>query len=366
MPRRERVRALAEETRGFRTEADGAWKTPAVAFFRKRESGPDRHPIAAFWQWWATEGQRIDPRAASKATGELARRVAAIHPDLTWHFGAGTIAEHFLTVSAGGVAEVRPFAERWLRAAPRADARWEFRSSQAADPDAMSNVLEIAGHKVELALTRFRVEPVPEELRVHVGVHHPKFGDLPQPVREQVTYMVLDWLVGEDNVERWLGHVETLTELPPDTVPGSGVWAAVADIAAQRDPEELVIAQWQDKDGTPGLAMFRPGLRWIDHPTLDQHQIVSAHYAAQDNGLPADAAALESLLQLDSDLESLLGARGILVAHETHRGVRKLHAYTDGEDQNIEAAIMEWASKRNVTVEAQPDPAWSQVRRFTG
>ncbi len=246
------------------------------------------------------------------------------------------------------------------------DTTWEFRSSQQPDPDAMSNDLEIGGTTLELASTRFHVEAVPEELRVHVGVYHPAFGDLPQSAREQVTYLVLDWLVGEDDVERWLGHVEALTELPPGSVAGSGVLGAVAEIAAQRDAEEWTLAQWQDKDGTPGLAMFRRGLRWIDHPTLDRHQIVSAQYETQDNGLPADTTALESLRQLESELESLLGERGILIAHETHRGVRKLHAYTDGEDQNIDAAVMEWASKRKVVAEATPDPAWSQVRRFTG
>ncbi len=127
---------------------------------------------------------------------------------------------------------------------------------------------------------------------------------------------MLDWLVGEDDVpQRWLGHVEALTELPPGSVAGSGASGAVAEIAAQRDAEEWTLAQWQDKDGTPGLALSRPGLRWIDHPTLDRHQIVSAQYQTQDNGLPANTTALESLRQLESELESLLGERGIPIAH---------------------------------------------------
>src|SRR5215212_21992 len=175
-----------------------------MGLFRKREPAAEPHPITAFWTWWADQGRSVDPHQTSSATEELTRRVTAIHPDLTWHVGPGTTSQHRLTVSSGGVAEVRPAAERWLRAAPSADATWEFRSSQQADPDALGSVLEIAGHKVDLASIVFRVDPVEEELRVHVGVHHPTFEQLPEAARAQITYLVLDWLLGEDDVERWL------------------------------------------------------------------------------------------------------------------------------------------------------------------
>ena len=185
-----------------------------MGLFRKSQAVSAPHPITAFWTWWVDEGRSIDPHQTSGATDELTRLVTAISPDLTWHFGRGATSQHRLTVSAGGVAEVRPAAERWLRAAPSADATWEFRSSQQADPDALSNILEIAGHKVELASTEFRVDPVEAELRVHVGVHHPAFGQLSEPARAQITYLVLDWLLGEDDVERWLGHIEPLRTPP--------------------------------------------------------------------------------------------------------------------------------------------------------
>ena len=334
--------------------------------FRKRRAASGPHPITAFWTWWADEGHSIDPSQTSRTTDELTRRVAAIHPDLAWHFGPGETSQHRLTVSAGGVAELRPAAERWLRAGPSADAMWEFRSSQQADPDALSNVLEIAGHKIDLASTKFRVEPVEEELRVYVGVHHPDFGQLPEQARAQITFLVLDWLLGEDDVERWLGHIEPLSSTPEPAASAGDVVAAVAKMAAERDPDEWVILQWEDEQGLPGLVTTRRGLRWVDHPTLDHHQIVSAAYPAQENGLPSDAESLDDLREIESELESLLGSRGILVAYETHRGVRTFHAYTDGEDQNIDAAINDWASGRHFSVDSQPDPAWSQVRHFTG
>lgn len=333
--------------------------------FRKSPGEAAPHPVTAFWTWWADEGRRLS-HEASPAVDELTRLVKAIHPDLTWHVGRGAQAEHRLTVSAGGVAAARPSAERWFRAAPAADATWEFSPSQQADPAALSHTLEIGGHRLDLAATTFRVESSVDRLRVDVGVHHPLFAELPEHVRTQVGFLVLDWLLGEDDVERWLGRVEALPVTPARAESGDGVRAAVASIAAQRAPDQWVLGQWQDHDGVPGLAIYRRGLRWLDHPTLDRHQVVTARYPAQDNGLPADDAVLDDLREIESRLEAALGNRGILVGHESHRGVRTFHAYTDGEDQNTDAALAAWAADRGVSVSAQPDPAWSRVRHLTG
>ncbi|WP_138418741.1 DUF695 domain-containing protein [Sinomonas gamaensis] len=337
-----------------------------MRLFRRSDPVALVHPISAFWEWWGRQGRTIDPHQPSAALEQLSQRVAAVHPGLTWHFGAGSESEHRLTVSAGGVAEVRPTAERWLRAAPPADATWEFRASQEAEPEAFNEILEIAGSKLDLCKTLFRVEPVEEMLRVNVGVHHPAFPDVPRQVRLQVTYLVLDWLLGEDDVERWLGQIEAL-ETAPDTVgDGAGLLRAVASIAERRDPDEWSLAQWQEADGTPGIALFRQALRWIDYPTLDVHHSIHASYASQPNGLPANGAALEPLRRLDYELEALLGSRGILVGHQTIAGGRTFHVYTDGEDQNIAAGLADWARSRRLAIESASDPAWRRVRHFTG
>ncbi|MFC5178401.1 hypothetical protein [Nocardioides taihuensis] len=323
------------------------------------------HPVSAFWEWWAEEGHRTSPHGESRATHELSRLVAAIHPGLTWHFGPGVVAEHRLTVSAGGVAEVRPSAERWFRAAPPADATWEFRPSQEATPDALAHTLEIAGHRLELAATVFSVVPDVEQLRVHVGVHHPAFGELPDDVPAQVSFLLLDQLLGEDDVERWLGHVEALTAAPEPAHSGEKLCQVVAAMAASLD-DHWAVAEWEDDDGTPGVACFRPGLRWLDHPTFDRYQVVTAPYPGRADGLPADEAALAQLQALGEELDQLLAGRGVVVAHESQRGVRTFHAYTDGEDQNADADLRDWASTRGASVDATPDPAWTRVRHFTG
>ncbi|WP_434994180.1 hypothetical protein [Arthrobacter sp. Ld5] len=337
-----------------------------MRLFRRSNSPISAHPISAFWEWWTSQGHTIDPHQQSPALEQLSRKVAAIHPDLTWSFGPGRESKHRLTVSAGGTAEVRPTAQRWLHAAPPENAVWEFRSSQEADPNALGNVLEIAGSELDLSETRFRAEASARKLRVHVGVYHPAFPDLPEPARLQVTFLVLDWLLGEDDVERWLGHIEALETAPAELVTGAGLLHAVASVAEQQDRDKWTLLRWEDADGVPTIASFRQVLRWIDYPTLDVHNGVHAAFAAQANGLPADGAALDPLRRLEDELESLLGFRGLLVGHETTSGRRTFHVYTDGEDQNVGAAMNDWARSNHLAIEPTPDPAWRRVRQFTG
>lgn len=339
-----------------------------MAFFRKKQPASDVHPITGFWQWWQTEGHGIDPRRASAMTDRLSGHLERIHPDLSWHFGKGAAAEHCLTVSAGGIAELRPTAERWLRAAPAPDATWEFRSSQAADPGALDQTLQIGGAELDLALTRFRVEVDDAQQRVHVGVYHPAYlaAALPEDLRGQIMFLVLDWLLGEDDVERWLGHVETLTAPPGNGVTGAELREQVAELARRRDPQAWAAAEFTGANGAPGLAIFRSGVRWIDHPTFDRHQLVTVPYAAQANGLPRDDATLQHLRGLEEELDALLGRRGILIGHESQQGTRQIHAYTDGQDQNVDAALAAWAGSRSLSVQAHPDPSWRTVRHLTG
>lgn len=337
-----------------------------MALFRRKASSPATHPISDFWAWWADGGRSISPHGVTPAHGELTRRVQAIHPELTWHFGPGESSEHRLTVSAEGVAGVRPAAERWRRAAPAEDSTWEYRSAQQADPDGLVHRLDIAGHQVELSETRFGVDIDHEGRRVHVGVFHPTFAAMPVEASRQVTFLVLDWTLGEDHVERWVGAIDSLTESSAATSSAQDLIAAVAELEAAREPDGWAVAEWTADGEVPGLAMFRTGVRWIDEPTLDLHHEIVAPYAAQDNGLP-EPQALDRLRALEDELMGAIGNRGILVAHQTAAGRRTFHIYTDGEDQNVADALRAaLPTSDDVTMTSTADPAWQAVRPFTG
>jgi hypothetical protein len=336
-----------------------------MGLFRRKESSPAAHPVSDFWTWWADSGRSISPHEVTPAHDVLTRRIQAIHPQLTWHFGPGESSEHRLTVSAGGVADVRPAAERWHRAAPAADSTWEYRPSQQADPDSMEHRLDIAGHQIDLSATTFDVDIDHDRRRVHVGVHHPAFAGMPVEASQQVTFLVLDWTLGEDEVERWVGGIDTLTDAPETTSSAEDLIGAVAELQAARDPESWAVAEWTADGGERGLAMFRTGIRWIDQPTLDLHHEIVAPYAAQDDGLP-EPQALDRLRSLEDELVDAVGNRGILVAHQTATGRRIFHFYTDGEDQNAADSLRAALPPDGVTMTSTPDPAWHAVRAFTG
>lgn len=337
-----------------------------MRLFRARQSADSPHPVFAFWDWWRRDGHAVNPHAASPKVVELNRRVLSIDNGLAWHFSAGTESEHRLTVSAGGQAALRPLAERWLRAAPPADATWEFRASQEAEPSALSNIVEIGKARVDLSKTLFSLQSDVNRMRVDVGVYHPQFGALQEEVRTQISFLVLDWLLGEDDVERWLGVIETLTALPTPSATPDDVVAAVAGLAEQRNLDEWVLVKWADTDGFPVIASSRKGLRWNDFPTLDQHLTVYIPFESRDDGLPADGGVLDSLHTLEDELEETIRGRGILVGHETTQGRRSFHVYLDSEDQNASQPATDWAVERGSEIRSDKDPAWTAVRHLTG
>jgi len=51
-------------------------------------------------------------------------------------------------------------------------------------------------------------------LSYDVVVHHPEFVQMQESQRQQFVFLVLDWALGEDDVERWVGGVEAAVDAP--------------------------------------------------------------------------------------------------------------------------------------------------------
>lgn len=84
----------------------------------------------------------------------------------------------------------------------------EYHPARQSDPEALTSRLELDGSELDLSLTRVGLTLDAERQKANVLVFHPGFATIPEQARGQATYLVLDWLLGEDGVERRLGAVE--------------------------------------------------------------------------------------------------------------------------------------------------------------
>lgn len=210
-----------------------------MGFFRRRAADPatvrlrQDEAIAAFWAWWlagareevaAVFDARQDPSDVARA---LAPRVDAIHADLAFETGAGTGARHLLVVTAAGDPELRDVADRWLAAAPPADAAFEYDAWRrpVADPAGLSIDLGSGA----LTLDEMVAAVQREGARTHVEAYHPRFAELPDEARGQITFLLLDAVLGERVVEERVGAVAWTDRRPADAVPFTALPALVAE-----------------------------------------------------------------------------------------------------------------------------------------
>ena len=109
--------------------------------------------------------------------------------------------------------------------------------------------------------------------------------------------MALDRLLGEDGVERWLGRLEVLTELPEEALPLYAV--------AELEEREAASPPWVElkgkrSDGAPAVIRARRRMRWIDHPLFEEHLRLVLAYAPDNKGgqpVAAEQARLDALVQ---------------------------------------------------------------------
>ncbi|GAA1681320.1 hypothetical protein GCM10009745_26910 [Kribbella yunnanensis] len=341
-------------------------------FKRRKTAVVEADPIGAFWTWWTSTGAtlvadaiaRKEPAAIGATLSEWVNRV---HPELDWELGPGLHAEHALIVTAAGNPSRRATARRWLRSAPVSDELWEYADLRRPGPISTIQFEGLPAVPIEQAV----VEVDPDASAIHVGVFHPAFPELPVEVRQRVTFLILDLVLGEEMVETWIGAIDTLDRRPVDARPIDTLLPAVAGFAAEHTLEDGSPA-WKMLEGTRNgqrlIATAEYPLRSIRRPHLDTHVEISVGYpVVREDGLP-ESDMLDELRAFEDHLTARLGGSGNLLAHETSAGTRLLHYYTDGTTPaaaQLEAATPGWTHGK-VAVTTTQDPAWDNVSHLSG
>ena len=333
--------------------------------------------IASFWSWWAEARDGVAEGIANGGVDDetvavISRQVDAVAPGLAWELMAGGRAQHALVVSPEGDPELRALAHRLWLAAPEPDPTFEYHASRPADPSGLTQSLaldsDMGDHPVTLDLGALEVAlEVDDDRRlVDVRVHHPAFAGLAERQRVQVAFLSLDWLLGEEDVERWIGAIDAEVQRPPGARPISDLAEVIEELRARGSDAEGRLLSFRRDDGREVLVSVYGPLKPVDWPVFDTHARVEVAFPPDgENGWP-EPDTLASLRAFEDGLVDQLGDDGVLAAHETVDGRRTFHLYVDG-NANAPARLsagIERSSSGPAELHVERDAAWNAVRPF--
>jgi Family of unknown function (DUF695) len=347
-------------------------------FRRKPPSGTrdaELASIAQFWSWWVGRGAAeveaaLEARQPDRIVQPVSAVVKQIHSGLAWELGPGTTSAHVLVVSAEGDPWLRATCRRWLRAAPTADATWEYSDVRlpAATPESIT--LEFDGARLDVPTVQVAARVVGAVL--DVVLYHPAFAGLSEEQRTQATFLLLDAVLGEAAVETWVGTIASSLTPPLDAVPLVSLPSVVDSLRTDNtDPDgrpRWALLTGTAPDGAPVIASTQIPLRAITAPHLDTYVGLAVRFAdLTDAGLPGPGS-LGELRALEDHISGRLADSGRVVAHETHAGLRVFHVYVDGTTPAVEqlrAAVTGW-TQGPIAFDTRADPGWDSVGHLRG
>lgn len=216
-----------------------------------------------------------------------------------------------------------------------------------------------------MAETRFGVQVDDADQVLDLVLHHPKFPLLTETHKAMFGYLVLDWVMGEDGVERWVRLVERFDEAPSGSVPPDALREILSGLKARHPDPTWTILEGTEPDGSRAMVVARRPLKPVEHPLFDLHGELGLHFVERtDEGLP-DRPALDRLRAFEDELLSVFGDEVLLAAHHTAAGTRTFHLYCDRQG-SVPPAVdrfvaARWPGARNTW---SLDPAWEAIAPF--
>ncbi len=331
-----------------------------MALFGRRDRQPADDPrpaVAEFWRWWAEHRDEVlaaaDAGRLDEVQARLGPAIAGLDPDLAWDLSPGHTTKYLMVVSGSGSVDRQAIAERWRLAAPSDDPDVMYASSRPKHPDPAAAVLHVDDYELPLAEAVAATRVDGQRGRLDVVVHHPLFPLLAKEHRLDAAFRSLDLVLGEDDVERWLGEVEVSADAPLDPIaltmlpavvdqlhPGSSGWA---------------VLQGTSPDGEVTGTVRRPFSR-IDRPLCDTHVALLLPGAATEEKVRGAGEA--ALAALGGD-----GPHAVLVGYVITPRQSTVHLYVDGLEVDPEAVrptLKAW-SAGNARILVSRDPAWREV-----
>ncbi len=332
-----------------------------MRFFKR---GADPQAEGDFWRWWSTARERVAQAIASggfddRLVNDINDAVRTIHPAMGWELAPGRAAQHAFCISPEGNPELRQAALRWLASAPPPDSTWEYHASKQPSPSHRG--LEVAGGRFDLEAVRAIASWDARRRKVDVRLWHPRFPEVPEAVRLQVGFIFLDNLLGEEDVERWIGEIDLLDAPTGGRTPDE----LRAEIERRRSEaggnETWVLGTIEGPDGRETVVLADASLKRIDHPFADHHvEIGVVLEGAPDQ---AEAALLNAE---EDDLVRRMQGLAVYAGRTTTPALRAMH-FVAADPELLKPAIDAWAEglpPRRIKVNFQHDMGWEFQREL--
>jgi hypothetical protein len=327
-----------------------------------------------FWHWWeqnaASFANDIERGNASDWSGVLSARIASVHPELGWETGPGRKSAHHLALTAEGNPELRIVAERVLSRSPQPDAHWEYYAArQRASGDPIRRVEFDDGLEVDYGLIAATAshDELWEEL--NITLFHPVFAELDEARAGNIAFLFLDTLVGEDDVERWIGDVKTVRARPDNALTAVELRVRVDELAAEGASGNASIVEFKhNASGRRLVASWRASLKRLDYLLYENHvEVVLALNNADDRGL-CDNAELEYLADIENELLQELGNDAVFFGHVTGHGRRTIRFQCLAMSPAT-AVLESWIERHpeyEISYATAADPTWKGFRSILG
>lgn len=322
--------------------------------------------IEAFWEWWIDQGrvalaEAIRTGEATDLPEQVTALFAAIHPELAWQITPGSHASHALTLSPDGNPELRGVTEAWLRTGPEPDEIWEYHAARQP----FDGMVEAAGVVLEPSEIVFSFDYDDLYEQIDLLLDHDALVEVPREAGLEAAFAAIEAVIGEDNVERWIGIVDisdeqlsgrTLDELPDivrrfePTVTGNQ-WEAI---------ETTAVSGWEEH-----LRINRAA-KAIDNLGHNIHLEVRIELTDYDRLALPTSSEQQALDTLAHDLEAVLSEHALPLAVDTLNRHRSLHYYVD-DIETVEELVDTWIeAQEDRTIEAMfmVDPAWNNAHRW--
>lgn len=168
-----------------------------------------------FWAWFLEQEQALFGFRASQEelSADLTEALEAVHPDLSFEFGPPRSGQRDFTISAGGISGAFPDVRRLVEAAPSLP-RWRVLAFQQRKP-----ISRVAINGVELRMDQVWLAASREGDKLEVTLFVEGYRRTPEDPYGQIAYAFLDAVLGELDVESYLGGIEILPL--PDPIPGT-------------------------------------------------------------------------------------------------------------------------------------------------